>query len=135
MNLADLPLVCVLWLDAHDGKEGEYTKAEILKDYHEPAVIRTFGLLLIDDEKGITLVKEITTEEDEEGETTYRGRGFIPRGMVKELISLGIPKRPRKKTLRTPSPTKRLKGEVPPLTQEGEEVTTINHNDEPTPTN
>jgi hypothetical protein len=111
--LANLPLVCVLWLDAHDGKAGEYTKTEILQDYHKPAIIRTFGLLLIDNEEGVTLVKEITSEDDEEGETTYRGRGFIPRGMVKELVNLGVPKRPRR---RTPSskkvPVPRVQEEV-----------------------
>lgn len=94
-TLAALPLCCVIWDDAHGRAGGEYTAEEISRDLHQPAVIKTFGLLLQDDERGVTLVQEITSGEDET--TTYRGVGFVPRGMVREVILLGQPKRPGKK--------------------------------------
>jgi hypothetical protein len=90
--LATLPLVCCVWDDAHGQTAGEYTVEEIIRDHHDPAVIRTFGLLVHDDERGVTVAQEITSDGD--GGPTYRGLGFIPRGMLKELIMLGVPKRP-----------------------------------------
>jgi hypothetical protein len=97
MELSTLPLVCVIWDDAHGRTAGEYTQVEILRDLHHPAAIYTFGLLVADDETGVTVAQEITNP-DEDGDSTYRGLGFVPRGMVKEVINLGIPKRPRART-------------------------------------
>ena len=103
--LASIPLVCVVWDDAHDGQPGEFTKKEISELHHKPALIWSFGLLLLDDETGITLVREITDQTIEAEDTIYRIPGFIPRGMVREVINLGIPRRksPRKPRKETPS--------------------------------
>jgi hypothetical protein len=111
--LTDRPLVCVEWLDAHGSTVGEHTIEEIQRDRHKPAPILTFGLLLIDDEKGITVASEITGTEERDGATTYRGVGFIPRGMVREVIPLGVPKKKKPSKTRTPSRVQRLPGEVP----------------------
>jgi hypothetical protein len=94
-ELATLPLVCCIWLDAHGRADGEFTADEIARDHHDPAPIKTFGLLVHEDERGVTIAQEITSEDGDEGR--YRGLGFIPRGMLQELIPLGIPRRPAKK--------------------------------------
>jgi hypothetical protein len=94
-ELATLPLVCVVWLDAHGRTDGEFTAEDIARDHHDPAPIKTFGLLVHDDERGVSIAQEITSEGN--APTTYRGLGFIPRGMVQEVIYLGVPKRPAKK--------------------------------------
>lgn len=94
--LASLPLVCAIWDDAHGRATGEYTAEEIVRDLHEPTKIRTFGLLVHDDARGLTIAQEITNP-DSGDEPTYRGLGFIPRGMLQELIHLGTPKRARKR--------------------------------------
>ena len=95
-ELATLPMVCVVWDDAHGQAGGEYTAEDIVRDYHQPVVCRSFGLLIHDDAKGVTIASEITNPEADD-EPTYRGLGFIPRGMLKELIVLGVPKRPAAK--------------------------------------
>jgi len=94
-ELAALPLVCAIWDDAHGRSGGEYTAEEIARDLHQPTKIRTFGLLVHDDDRGVTVAQEITNPDESE-EPTYRGLGFIPRGMLRELIVLGPPKRPRR---------------------------------------
>lgn len=93
-DLARLPLVCAIWDDAHGRTDGEFTAEEIARDHHDPAPIKTFGLLVHDDERGVSIAQEITSDGDA---PTYRGLGFIPKGMLKELILLGVPKRPAKK--------------------------------------
>lgn len=91
--LSDRPLVCVVWDDAHGGDFNEYTADEIARNRHRAARIQTFGLLVQDDERGLTLAQEMTAEPAGEF-THFRGINFIPRGMVREVIALGVPKRP-----------------------------------------
>jgi len=92
--LAPLPLACVVWDDAHGHAGGEYTAEEIVRDMHDPAVITSFGLLVHQDERGVTIAQEITSG-DGAAEPTYRGLGFVPAGMLREVIVLGVPSRPR----------------------------------------
>lgn len=98
--LASVPLVCCIWLDAHGRTEGEFTAEDIAREFHAAIPIKTFGLLIRDDEHGLTIAQEITSE-DEGAPPTYRGLGFIPRGMVKELIPLDIPTRKRTRKAKT----------------------------------
>ena len=95
-TLAGQPLVCAIWLDAHGTDSGEYTVEDIRRSFNEAVPVKTFGLLVCDDERGVTIAQEITTE-DHVDPTQYRGLGFIPRAMLQELIVLGVPKRPAKK--------------------------------------
>lgn len=94
--LASLPLACCIWLDAHGRTDGEFTADDVAREFHRPVPIKTFGLLVCDDERGVTIAQEITSE-DEGAPPTYRGLGFIPRGMLKELILLGVPTRTRRR--------------------------------------
>ena len=96
-DLSSLPLVCVLWDDAYGRATGEYTVDEITNDLHRPSCVKTFGLLVREDERGVSLAQEMTADPESDVFTHYRGLAFIPRGMLKELIYLGVPKRPAKK--------------------------------------
>jgi hypothetical protein len=89
--LSDLPLACVIWLDAKGDALGEHTRESIDREYHQPTPFATFGLLVKQNEAGITLAMEqcpplVGTE--------HRGLAFIPRGMIVEVILLGRPRRP-----------------------------------------
>lgn len=101
--LSDLPLACVVWDDAHGAAVGEYTMDEAKRDFHKPAPVKTFGLLMQDDETGVTLGSEDTSQPSEPA-PTYRGLSFIPRPMIKEVIIIGVPKRPTPRVKR-PQPT------------------------------
>lgn len=93
--LSDRVLVCVVWDDAHGGDFAEYTADEIVRQRHRAARIQTFGLLIQDDEHGITVAQEMTAEPAGDF-SHFRGVNFIPRGMVRDVIPLGRPKRGRK---------------------------------------
>jgi hypothetical protein len=89
-----LPLVAVRW---HDAK-GDATKeidAENVHQWHKPHVITTFGLLMVDDDIGITIL----TEDTENGD--YRGPTFILRSLVQEtwLVSANPYRRKKLKTV------------------------------------
>jgi hypothetical protein len=95
--LSDLPLACVIWLDAKGDALGEHTRESIDREYHQPTPFATFGLLVKQNEAGITLAMEqcpplVGTE--------HRGLAFIPRGMVVEVVMLGRPKRSKAGTPR-----------------------------------
>jgi hypothetical protein len=86
--LSTFPLAAVRWLDAHGNALGDYNLGEIRRDFHKPEEYWSFGLLVQDDEVGVTLASEQSGD-------TVRGISFIPRGMVGEVILLGPPVRPR----------------------------------------
>jgi hypothetical protein len=87
------PLVAVVWDDAKATAVVEYDLNEVRTQFHKAARYTTYGLLLVDDEKGVTLASE---EGDDQN---LRGLTFIPRAMVVEVVILGRqrPKRIRKK--------------------------------------
>jgi hypothetical protein len=87
------PLVAVVWDDAKATAVVEYDLNEVRTQFHKAARYTTYGLLLVDDDKGITLASE---EGDDQN---LRGLTFIPRQMVVEVVVLGRqrPKRIRQK--------------------------------------
>lgn len=121
-------LVLVFWNDAHGAAIGEFSEEEIAqKSFHSPAPIKTWGLLVRDDEKGIMLAMEETGEPGSTDYTHYRGMAFIPRGMVARVIDFGIPRMPK---VKSPSPRRRTspKGKAP---KEQEVATSANNANEP----
>jgi len=76
--MTKLPLVAVRWDDAH-GDAVKQIDAENVHQFHKPHPIITFGLLIKDDEKGVTLLMEDTGDGD------YRGPTFILRVNVQEM--------------------------------------------------
>jgi hypothetical protein len=77
------PLAAVVWDDAKTTAVEEYDLNEVRTQFHRPARYTTYGLLLVDDEKGVTLASE---EGDDQN---LRGLTFIPRAMVVEVVFLG----------------------------------------------
>jgi hypothetical protein len=78
-----LPLVLVEWDDA-------WTDHEPITEYaagiaHGPERLRTLGWVLKEDDVGITVVNEFYGDE-------YRGRTFIPRGMVRSVTRYTLQK-------------------------------------------
>jgi len=77
------PLVAVVWDDAKATAVVEYDLNEVRTQFHKAARYTTYGLLLVDDDKGITLASE---EGDDQN---LRGLTFIPRAMIVEVGFLG----------------------------------------------
>ena len=78
MKPTDLPLVAVLWNDAH-GTAAVPVDEGTVHEHHKPVQLVTIGWPLRWDEEGISLANEI----DEDGE--YRGHTFILRSMVADI--------------------------------------------------
>jgi hypothetical protein len=72
-----LPLLIVTWDDAWGDSVAAITEKDA-HEQHRPEVIHTIGWAIFEDNDGISLVSEIC----EDG--TYRGRSFIPHGMIKD---------------------------------------------------
>lgn len=85
--MTDRRLVVVEWLDAWTKDEG--AALDDAKGSHAPTVVHTIGWVLYEDEVGISLANEYYDDY-------WRGRTFIPRGMIKEVIPFKLSK-PRKK--------------------------------------
>ena len=84
--------IACTWLDAWGDTAGDATP-ENVHEKHKPAIMQTVGWLLRDDEIGVSIFCERDTEFE-----SYRGRTFIPRGMI-QLIEDFPPKRKYKKKL------------------------------------
>ena len=76
-------LVAVVWDDAKATAVVEYDLNEVRTQFHKAARYTTYGLLLVDDDKGITLASE------EGDDRNLRGLTFIPRQMIVEVVFLG----------------------------------------------
>jgi hypothetical protein len=91
------PLVAVVWDDAKATAVVEYDLNEVRTQFHKAARYTTYGLLLVDDEKGITLASE---EGDDQN---LRGLTFIPRQMIVEVVILGRQRAKKARTKRQPA--------------------------------
>lgn len=86
-------IVKVCWRDAWvSGTEPINLEEVHLK--HRPMLMTTLGWLLMEDEDGVSVANEQYVDDD--GLETYRGRTFIPRGMVISVEPMRKPKKPRK---------------------------------------
>jgi hypothetical protein len=86
-QLSNKHLACVTWDDAHISLD-EYNQGEIDRDVHKACRVNSFGLVVADTAAGVTLAMQEGVED-----TKYRHVNFIPRGMIVEVIDLGIPKK------------------------------------------
>ena len=91
-------LVCIHWLDADASSPSEAFYEEEIK--HRTTPMQTYGLLMRNNEEGITVMTEFYQEDD--GRHVYRGRTFIPASLVKEVEVLAKPwiPQPRKKIIK-----------------------------------
>lgn len=85
-HLAEHQLAAIVWDDAW-GEDAQMTLHEIESKQARPQRFTTFGLLLKESEAGYVLAGEL----EENG--AFRHVMFIPRGMVVEVVLLGVPKR------------------------------------------
>lgn len=84
--------VFVYWDDAWQDQEN-FATAHGIATTHEPMPIETAGWLIQDDEIGVSVVNERSTQD---GHDVFRGRTFVPRAMIKEVVPVKIT-RPRLK--------------------------------------
>lgn len=89
--------VTVEWDDAWaDGVDD--TTLDKVHEKHRPIVMETRGWLLLDDDAGVSLFYERVKDH-----TSYRGRTFIPRGMIVSVNDFP-PKRKARKAKVVPVP-------------------------------
>jgi hypothetical protein len=75
-RVEDTPaLVAVYWDDAHSYSD----ELEISELKHHPVTIITYGLLVKDNEMGVTVSNEQTDPH------SFRGHTFIPRGLIQKI--------------------------------------------------
>ena len=86
--MTNLPLALVVWNDAWTDESA--TTLDTVAAKHRPEPINTLGWILRDDDVGITIANEYY-------DNTYRGRTFIPRGMVLTVTHYKLTK-PRRKS-------------------------------------
>lgn len=87
------PLVIVVWMDAWVSEEG--CSDDMAHSLHKPEEVTTIGWVLVDNEAGLQISNEFYG-------TTYRGRTFIPRAMIKTITPYKLSK-PRKKANTSPT--------------------------------
>ncbi len=98
-NISDKPFVAVVWNDAKGAAVGELTEEEVLRDWHQPQQITTYGLLIRQDDIGVTIAAEITGTDP----ITYRGLSFIPAAIVVSVADVKAKRRKKvPKSLGTP---------------------------------
>ena len=87
-HLLSLPLVLVVWEDAHGSIIGDYTQEAAIRDFRAPTIYKTVGILLHHDDN-MTLVARDECVTD----PGYRDIAKIPAAMVREVIYLPAPRR------------------------------------------
>lgn len=84
-------LVKVVWQDTHG------SAANVVYDIDEiphcPIEVISYGLLLKDNEVGVSIASEKVDQD------TYRGYSFMPRGMIVKVEPVKKPRKPRKPKL------------------------------------
>jgi hypothetical protein len=94
MDKCEYPDAIVEWEDAW--LEGtEFVTLDGIRDSHAPWRTQTKGWVLQDDAKGISIANERVVVD---GRERFRGRTFIPRGMVISVHPVVKSRKPRKKS-------------------------------------
>lgn len=85
------PVCIVSWLDAHARPQAvEYLESEV-NQQHKAEPVKTLGLLIREDEAGVSLYTEETGPEG------IRGLSFVPRQMIISVEKFTLTKvRPKK---------------------------------------
>jgi len=96
--LPTLPLVVVEWDDAWADAVATVTEKDVGETHHAEVIV-TIGWLLKQDEKGISIACERC------GDGSYRGRSFIPHGMVRSVTPFRLTKPKQKKVVETTKAT------------------------------
>lgn len=86
-----MKFVTVTWLDAWAEGVDDAT-VDNVHEKHHPVEMETRGWLLKDDDIGVSIFYERCLAP-----LSYRGRTFIPRGMIKSVEEFPPKRKPRKK--------------------------------------
>ena len=108
-----MELVEVTWLDAWADTDS-FSSAHGITITHKPMTIYTLGWLVHEDEVGISVANERSVGEDGE---TYRGRTFIPSGMIKSVTHYKLTKPRRLKQCQSPLNNLQPSSTSPPTAQ------------------
>lgn len=79
------------WIDAWADPVDDVS-LEKAHEKHRPLEMETRGWLLVDNDVGVSLFVERTADRE-----SYRGRTFIPRGMIKSITDFPLKRKPRAK--------------------------------------
>lgn len=92
--------VSVHWKDAWQDQEN-FSTAHGIRATHEPMPVETIGWLIVDDDVGISVANERSTQD---GVDVFRGRTLVPRAMVVSVTPFNLTKT-RKRKEPSPKPT------------------------------
>lgn len=81
----------VTWNDAHGDPMQQVWTSEELQS-HKPIVVETIGWLYQEDDIGVTLFQEVIHDDT----LSFRGKTFIPRGMIVSIETLTISRKKKK---------------------------------------
>lgn len=82
------PLVLVLWNDAWVDDDN-FSTAHGIATTHGPMPVQTLGWLVHDDELGVSVANEQSTQD---GHDVFRGRTFVPRAMIQSVTPYKLTK-------------------------------------------
>ena len=85
MYIGIMRLVRVSWLDTVEHPSGWYDQEDI-KDLEDCALVHSYGLLLKETEKSVTIVADWIPSSKEFGRSTV-----IPKGMIEEIVDIFDP--------------------------------------------
>lgn len=94
------PAAIIVWDDAHArGPAMEFEENEVA-ELHRPEVCQILGLVIRDDETGVSMYCEETSP------SSIRGLSFVPRAMIKSITYVNLTpvkaRKPRRKAALTP---------------------------------
>lgn len=90
-------LVVVVWDDAWQDQDN-FATAHGIQQTHTPLAVQTIGWVIQDDEIGISVANERSSED---GHDIFRGRTFVPRAMIRSVTPFNLA-RPRKRKVPPP---------------------------------
>ena len=91
-----LRFVAVVWLDAWKSSTDDVT-LKTIDETHKPARMETRGWLLKQDDSGVQIANERCLDEEDQ---SYRGRTYIPAGMLVSVEDF-----PKKRATRKKAPS------------------------------
>lgn len=103
-------LVVVIWDDAWQDQEN-FSTAHGIRATHAPMKVETLGYLIQDDDVGVSVANEHSVQD---GTDVFRGRTFVPRAMVRNLIPYSLTKTRTKRQAAPPEllPTEQIEVET-----------------------
>lgn len=88
-------LALVIWDDAWADQDN-FATAHGISVTHAPLRVKTLGWIILDDEVGISIANEHGSTD---GQDVFRGRTFIPRAMIRDIILYNLIKTRRPKVV------------------------------------